>query len=146
MTDETRAIQTALDTFQRDHPTPDPESPIPNPKSQPTLDDLVSARYLSQNYQEPFGGQYLLIQNPQSKIQNSVVISSNLLNLRNTIRQLQAILNRATAQRHPPTSLQDLIQNGYLSQLPPEPFGGQYLIQDGHVQTTTQFPPNSSVK
>jgi hypothetical protein len=98
-----------------------------------SLEELVAQRYLEQLPQEPFGGRYGL---RSGKVEDNLVEYMHAI-----IPRLQQAVNQYRDQRHTfPTGLDDLLHAGYLKEIPPEPFGGQFTIENGRVGTTSQLP------
>jgi len=98
-----------------------------------SLDEVVARRYLEQIPQEPFGGRYSL---------RSGKVEDNLVEfMRALIPRLQQAVNQYRDKRHAiPAELDDLLHAGYLKEIPPEPFGGQFIIEDGKAGTTSELP------
>jgi tetratricopeptide (TPR) repeat protein len=98
-----------------------------------SLDELVARHYLEQIPQEPFGGQYSL--------RSGRVLDNYVEFVRAIIPRLQQAVYQYRALRHTfPGGLDDLLHAGLLKQIPPEPFGGQFLIENGIVGTTSPLP------
>ncbi|MDX9973876.1 MAG: hypothetical protein RBU21_12910 [FCB group bacterium] len=58
------------------------------------------------------------------------------------IRENAAALERIAqefekAQGRAPANIDELVTAGYLTQLPPDPLGGRYFLEEGHVENTT---------
>jgi tetratricopeptide (TPR) repeat protein len=119
---ELAALQTAVDSFagQVDR--------LPA-----SLDEVQERRYVAQVPPEPFGGRYFL---RAGKVRDEYIEYVQLV-----VRRLQPLADRYRAERRAlPTSVEDLVRAGYLKQVPPDPLGGAFLIEDGKVRTTSKPP------
>jgi tetratricopeptide (TPR) repeat protein len=119
---ELNVLQAAADRFAADHLRP-----------LVSLEELAKKGYVEQVPGEPFGGRY--------RLRGGKVQSSSVEEVRVMIGRLQRLADRYRSEHaSDPAELSDLVQAGYLSELPSDRFGGVVTIEDGKVKSRLELP------
>ncbi|MGQ9678162.1 MAG: tetratricopeptide repeat protein [bacterium] len=73
------------------------------------------------------------------KLRELIIRQLKALNLEENIARLQDALDRFVEKENRfPNKIEELVGRGYIEEIPEEPFGGKFFLQDGRVRSTTK--------